>query len=254
MASDNVRRMFWKEQDKVERLGMELPATVLAPPRGFCPAVGCMDEGVTEIHSKPIAVRLAGSGALIGSDLLASKGVMAKIMKQYNLGLISHHHDCGAGTILVERLGRSAEEGDAAIESFANSVVSATGQRVSAVHAALHRSPHQHIAVCHYYAGTRVAPQLGGLPAGFVTSHFVLGKSTYGKHELAMAAGIAFGDHGFGDLFTEEAPYTIVVIAASKTQLDRYLAEAREVVAGLPDDIRERIAVRAFIGRNPVKL
>lgn len=254
MASDNLRKMFWEEYDRVERFEMELPEEVLAPKGGFCRAIGCMDEGVTTIRRKPIAVRLAGSGVLIGPDLLSTKVTVAGIMKEYDLGLISYHSDCGAGVVLAKRLGWPVEEGDAAIESFANSVVSATGQRVSAVHAALDRSPHQHVAVGHIYAGTRVAPCLGGLPAVFVTSRFVLGNSGYGKSELAMAVGIAFGSHGFGGLFTEDTPYTIVVIAVNQPQLTQYLAEVREVVAGLSDDIRERVAVKAFIGCEPVKL
>lgn len=251
MASDNLREMFWKEQDKAEGLGTELPATVLAPPQGFCPAVGCMDEGVTTISGQPIAVRLAGSGALMCHSLPASQDAVAAIVDKYNLSCMSWHLDCGAGLVLAERLDRPAK-GDKLIEDFAVCVAEVV--MASVVRTSLQRPPQQHIAVCHYYAGTQVAPHLGGLPAGFVTSRFVLGESTYGKDELAMAAGIAFGDHGFGELFTPESPYTIVAVATNRGQLDQYLAEIREVIAGLSDNIRPRVAVRAFICRNPVKL
>lgn len=252
--SDDVRRRFLEEQGRAGKLEMRLSAAVLVPPQGFCPGIGCMDEGASKIKSAPPAVRLAGSGALLHHHLDASQEAMVKIMDEHDLGYISWHKDCGAGAVLAEQLGRPAAEGDQMIKGFAESVAKVSGAEV--VQSPLYRPPHQHVAVCHYYTGTRIAPHLGGLPAGFVTSHFVLEgiDADYGKHELAMAAGIAFGPHGFGDLFTEDTPYTIVVIAVNQPQLTQYLAEVREVIADLPDDIRKRVALRAFIGREPVKL
>lgn len=241
MNVEIMRRHFEKEWEKwVPRIGV-FPEAAFVPEEGFALGVGCMDEGVVRMSSddpRPPAIRLAGAGILLGTSVEASRDMTAKLIEDNGLALISYHRDCGAGAAMSS----VGENGDLVVKRFATSVATEAG--IEAVCAPLDRLPHDHRAAAHYYCDAPCAPHAANLPAGFVTSRFAV-TPEYGQRELQLAIAIAFGEHGFGELFTPERPYVIAVVANPDQQL-RYKQEVEAVKADLPLELRERVCVRMF--------
>ncbi len=244
MNIEIMKGRFEKEQNKWKsytypRVAI-LPKAAFAPEGGFAPGIGCMDEGVVRMSigdRQPPEIRLAGAGIMLGQLLTVSRDITVKLIKDHGLALISHHRDCGAGAAMAS----AGENGDAVVKGFATSVATEAGIKV--VCAPLDRVPHHHKAAAHYYCSVPFAPT-DDLPAGFVTSRFAVTRE-YGKRELRLAIDIAFGDHGFGELFTPERPYVIAVVASPGQQY-LYKQEAEEVEASLPLQIRDRVPVCAY--------
>jgi hypothetical protein len=66
-----------------------------------------------------------------------------------------------------------------------------------------------HSAVAAYYDGSGGFSLLEGLPRGFVVSRKAF---STGPSDLAFYLKIAFGSHGFGELFTPQSPFHVVVL------------------------------------------
>jgi len=247
MNIETMRSQFEEERSKwpqyLRPWTAVLPGLVYMPEGGFASGIGCMDEGVVKMSTsdrRPPMIRLAGAGIMLGSSPAISRNMTAQLVKDRQLTCISYHRDCGAGAAVAS----TGEDGDAIIKKFATSVAAKAG--VEAVCAPLNRIPHYHKVVAHYYCGVPYAPHAADLPAGFVTSRFAV-TPEYGKHELRLAIEIAFGEHGFGELFTLAEKYVVAVVASSRGERDVYVAEVEEVVASLTQRVRERVGIGTFV-------
>lgn len=82
------------------------------------------------------------------------------------------------------------------------------------------------------------------MPVGFISSSpkFAL-PDDYCQKELSALCGIALGSHGFGDKFTKENPFYIIVSAGSEEDLTK-LKRAAKLTA---EKFEGRIAVDGFI-------
>jgi hypothetical protein len=63
-----------------------------------------------------------------------------------------------------------------------------------------------------------------GLPMGFVIERAFL-PIEYVAEELKVAVNIAFGHHGFGELFTAEHPFVIIALGKSAEEAEKLKQE-----------------------------
>lgn len=247
MNIETMRRQFEGERSKWSQYlrpwTSVLPSLVYMPEGGFASGIGCMDEGVVKMSTndlRPPKIRLAGAGILLGPSVAASRDKTVELIEDHQLTCVSYHRDCGAGAAVAS----ASEDGDTIIKEFANSV--ATKARAEAVCAPLNRIPHYHKVVAHYYCGMPFAAHVVELPAGFVTSRFAV-TPEYGKRELRLGIDIAFGEHGFAELFDPAETYKVAVVASSRSERDLYVGEVEEVVAGLPQKVRKCVSIGTFV-------
>lgn len=66
------------------------------------------------------------------------------------------------------------------------------------------------------------------MPAGFVVSNKFIGKEEF-IEEVNISLQIAFGEHGLGELLSEERPFLLVVVADNQEQLQLAQKELEEV-------------------------
>ncbi len=192
---------------KIYAIGMDnYVKTVEGLVKAFAPkdlAVRCIDEGT------PGGVHLAGSGILLGFDKAAEALSKAKCEGIYS------HEECGAAGIYARANNLDTTKSDEYGKDFAVKLAEKTGipYKGHIEIGAMKRPSGLHTARVAYYDGTgKFDPALNSaLPAGFVISRRFI-DSAYAVEEAKVAAGIATGGHGFGDLITADAPFLIIVL------------------------------------------
>jgi hypothetical protein len=84
------------------------------------------------------------------------------------------------------------------------------------------------------------------MPAGFMCSSPKLGLSDeYCQKELAILCGIALGVHGFGERFSRENPFYIIVSAENEEQLKMLEEVAEKAVK----EFKGRVVVKGFVAK-----
>ncbi|MBU1613236.1 hypothetical protein KKC87_02285, partial [Patescibacteria group bacterium] len=64
---------------------------------------------------------------------------------------------------------------------------------------------------------------------GFVISHHYV-PADYVAEELKIAVSIAFGDHGFGELFGKDLPFFIIVFGRTLEMVENIKKEAQNIL------------------------
>jgi hypothetical protein len=195
----------------------------------------CVDEGIVG------GIHLAGSGVLLPFEQLRKECGSAGIQE------LTTHDNCGAFKLMFPddpNPNRSAVEWGketAALLGLPHRHIPA---------AAMNRPAYLHPAVAIYYDGAGVFNRIPGLPMGFVVSrkHF-----SSAPDDLALCLQIAFGQHGFGDLFTPRNPMCVIPlehpedVSLSLKVLER---EVREVAAPFGRRVRISGVKTAWHMRN----
>lgn len=73
------------------------------------------------------------------------------------------------------------------------------------------------------------------LPRGFVIEKFINIEDN-AKKELKLAIGIAFGDHGFGEKFTEDKPLIIACCLNEKDSFEEIQREVGKILDEMQND------------------
>ena len=101
--------------------------------------------------------------------------------------------------------------------------------------------PEFHNAICAVYDATGRLNRKGSteFPQAFITSPTCFDSA---KDDIALAAKIALGDHGFGDKFTPENPFVLIAVTDSKNTDPRFsrgqaLEDLQNVLRMLPDGV-----------------
>ena len=105
-----------------------------------------------------------------------------------------------------------------------------------------------HVARVAYYDGTgNFDPSRlpDALPPGFVISRRYL-KPDYARRECEIAVSIALGHHGFGELFTKDTPFILVVVGDPEEKAF-LLGSLRTEVEEIARAYGGRVAVDAFV-------
>ena len=180
------------------------------------PSVRCVDEGVVG------GIHLPGSGVLLSPEKLPGALLKAGIRE------ITTHDGCGAFALGFPN------------EIDPNNASVAWGKRVAEQLGLSHRHitademdrPRDlHTAVAVYYDGTGNFNRVEGLPRGFVVSRR---RFDSGPEDLQLCLKIALGGHGFGELFSEETPLSVVLLEDPKNpafSLDVLREEAGRIVS-----------------------
>ncbi|TAN33622.1 hypothetical protein EPN28_02345 [Patescibacteria group bacterium] len=197
--------------------------------------VVCMDEGVA--HKKMGGLTkfpMAGSGILFPASSEAERlKKTAGLMKNLGVSEITSHGGCGAAGLAYKRDNQGTEPTSEQMDNLAIDWAKKLADKLGARyrHVALTemaRPAEFHSARVVYFDGTgKFNPSADGLPMGFVISRAYL-PAEYATEELKVAVNIAFGHHGFGELFTTENPFVIIVLGSGEL--------ADEATAAFKDD------------------
>ncbi len=183
-------------------------------------AVRCIDEGC------PGGIHMAGSGCLNPN---AEADLRGKVSGVYS------HEGCGAVKLFMEKTKNTAKDADNVADQEAKKLADKLGVpylgRIGA--AQMTRPGDLHTARAIYYDGTgKFDPTaVPGLPQGFVHNRKVISDIEYAKTEVEVAIEIAFGSHGFAEMFTPRSPFYIVAVSG----LDPDSVPARNLAAELND-------------------
>lgn len=203
--------------------------------------VCCMDERTPNGD-----IRYAGSGILDQARALSH-------MREAKAAGVYSHKGCGAGALAFGRLSEKEKQTYKNAEEYAKWWAKELAAQLGVEYKGhLDAAPKFHIARVLYYDGTgKFNPSRGSeFPPGFVISRRYLGDSSYAKEELAIAMGIAFGDHGFGNnRFSESEPFLIIPIGDShdsRFSLEALSEEAKEVAKKLTEQYKNKVRIEGF--------
>jgi len=181
----------------------------------------CIDEGT------PGGIHIAGSGILLSQE----KAI--EYLNNAKASGITSHEGCGAAALA----GKDAIEW--AKELSKKSGIPYVGHITAQE---MNRPSEMHDARVVYYDGVGDFDynSVNDLPKGFIISRKYIEKD-YALDELGVSVDIAQGGHGFGDLFTEENPFHIIVIGKSN-DIDGI---KKEVIEKISD--RDNVKVETLI-------
>lgn len=194
----------------------------------------CIDEGT------------AGGLHLAGSGILLNINQAEEVCKKAQVSGIFSHAECGAARIYAKRENLDEEESDEFGIEWAKTIALKLKVPYKG-HIEIEKMARPsglHTAVAAYYDGTGQFDnsKIASLPKGFVIDRKYLDLD-YGKTELKTAIEIAFGSHGFGNKFSEEMPFSVVVLAKDAETEKNLVAEAKDVVK----EFGERVKVHSVL-------
>ncbi|MCU0680051.1 MAG: hypothetical protein MUF50_01970, partial [Planctomycetes bacterium] len=189
----------------------------------------CIDEGT------PWGKHSAGSGVLLSDEELA------QFVKDSQLTSFHLHGGCGANNLYAKEHGLSVEE----VENYQRARLLKLGLKEEPYisEAEMKRPKGFHSARLSYYdgVGTFNWNNTQGLPEGFIITRNGQEKKS-SLHDLSISLSIAFGDHGFGEKFTLENPYHIVITASNQEQAQELEKEVLEIVGN-----NDRVKVETWV-------
>lgn len=206
-------------------------------------AVVCMDEGCAhKDYGGEAKFCLAGSGILFpaGSEEERVKKV-AELLASVGVTDVTSHEGCGAAGLAYKMDFPSAHPTPEQIEDYARDWARKVAEELGRMG---HEESYNHILAEEMerpaeFHNARVVYFDGvggfnpnkevGLPMGFVISRKFV-PAEYAAEELKVAANIAFGNHGFGDLFSSDLPFTVIAMASSQEELELLKKEAESAL------------------------
>jgi hypothetical protein len=247
---------------------------VLAPianlRQAFAPGnerITCIDAGVVMAGSGKSGLALAGSGILFPAGSWAERlARVADLCLAVGVREVTSHEGCGAAALAYERDGRPSEysTSDRYGQAWSRSLQERISSRCE------RPAAYRHIA-----AGEMARPMVfhdcrvtwfdctgrftpgnlsGQLPQGYlidrgdVIRHAVTAEErSYPWVELAISIELALGAIGFGERFTPEKPFLVVVVADNEEDWAALRSELDDVVAPYGGRVRiDRLLVDRF--------
>ncbi len=188
-------------------------------------AIVCIDEGTVGTGR---GLPLAGAGILQVQDgnisPLAER--LAPFVESGEIEEVLSHDGCGAAMEYCRRNGIDLSEAtDRAIEhaiKLAEVLSKLTGKQVTAGHIHAHemtRPASLHNAVG-AFVGAPINPQAFKNLRAFGEFPQLSVDASKAEEEIAIAGGIALGDHGFAKLFDEEHPFAVIPVGSRRRNVD----------------------------------
>ena len=165
-------------------------------------SIRCMDEGT------PGGKHSAGSG------ILREKSEVIQAFRDAGITEVTSHDGCGAAKLYAKAKGLDESKGDEYGKEWSEALAKELGVPYRHISFEEMKRPKEfHISRVAYYDGTgKFDWNIGkDFPPGFIISRKIQSDSD-SLAEAGVSLNIAFGDHGFGDLITEENPFIIVAI------------------------------------------
>ena len=205
----------------------------------------CIDEGVFNIEDKSRKMALAGSGILFPANSWQERlNRVAELCINRGIKDITSHEGCGAAGLAWQNDGGETDTGFKSADEYgkkwSKELSHTINQKLAEADktndvkyqhvnkSEMIRPPEFHDARAIWFDLTsKFHPDAAKrLPKGFLIDYGITrdeGKNEeekgYSFTELKVAVGIAFGDHGFGNKFTTENKFIIVVISEDESEL-----------------------------------
>ncbi|MFA5127841.1 MAG: hypothetical protein WC457_02435 [Patescibacteria group bacterium] len=238
----------------------DLRHAFIEPQRCVC----CADEGTAHMDINGEAkFALAGSGILYPAGGEAERlEKVAKIMIERGVKNITSHDGCGAGGEAFKRAFPEADPHDPDLAQKIAAYTKAWADKLADKMRELgHDAERTHIP-----ANEMVRPEkfhnarviyfdgVGGfnpnkevdLPKGFVVERKYL-PADYAATELGFLSNIAFGHHGFGELFTADNPFVLIAMARTADEADSLKKEIETTLAENENFKSEKIKIDAIV-------
>jgi len=178
--------------------------------------VCCMDGRVAPFKN---AVAIAGSGLLVKDDPVARDLLVEKLLSQ-GVQKVFLHEDCGAvGLYSLEKgISREHAEKDASAwaEELSGLLKGNTHPETLSVTLDFHNEQCVYLTFLDRFS----LQDIQAFPTGFQVSGSVVSFDD-ALAQVGVAIDIALGDHGFGDRFTQKDPFTVVIVAKNKEELQK---------------------------------
>lgn len=182
-------------------------------------AIRCIDEGTPEgLHS-------AGSG------ILRHMPEVLDSFRRVGITEVTSHDGCGAAKLYARQNNLLEEKSDEYGKKWSADVAKFLG--VPYRHIAfidMKRPKEFHIARVAYYDGTgKFNYNDGGIfPPGFIISRKIQSEQD-SLSEAGVSLDIAFGNHGFGPLITEDDPFIFIAIGEDEEDAERLQEELKKL-------------------------
>ena len=206
-------------------------------------AVVCMDEGCAHRdYNGEGKLCLAGSGILYPASSEEERiQKVAELLVAQGIIDITSHEGCGATGLAYKRDFPGANPTPKQIEDYGKDWARKLAEEIGRMgyeekydHITaeeMERPKEFHNARVVYYDGIGgFNPNKEvGLPMGFVISREFV-PAEYVVEELKVAVNIAFGHHGFGDLFSSEMPFVVIPMAGTEEKMEILKKEIKDVL------------------------
>lgn len=190
--------------------------------------------------------RVDGNVHVAGSLILLPLDEAKEIVTKHKIIGITSHAGCGAMGIYYNQthtLGETISQKE--LDTFAIEETKKLAENLGIAYSGhileeeMHGLISLHNARAVYYHATPYfnANQVNNLPSGFCVSRSILSKKQ-ALDDVHLCITIAFGDHGFGSLFTDENPLLIIGIAPEES-----LKNTETELSGLQEEYGNRIRI-----------
>lgn len=214
----------------------------------------CIDERT------PGGLHLAGAGILLDLDKEELEKVKEEL-KENNIEGVCSHAGCGAAKLYADLSGQDMSRADELARWWAKELAGILNVpykgHIGEVGQEEMRKPLRfHNARVIYLDGIgKFDYSLAeGLPAGFIINCNL--SMNNALKEAKIAASIATGDHGFGNMITKESPLLVIAIGnneKSELSLNKIKGEAEKLIANLieenPEMYKDRLKADGFAGK-----
>ncbi|MBI4653158.1 hypothetical protein HY750_02800 [Candidatus Kuenenbacteria bacterium] len=202
--------------------------------------IGCIDSGIEK------RIPLAGSGILF-----LTEDELLEFIKKRKVDVITSHDGCGAALIWARKkdLNINQEGADKLAMTYIHNIANKAGIKYRYIRAdEMKRSQDFQPARMVFYNNIKdyYPSVIKGLPPTFSIERFTLFNVENAKERLKLAIKIAFGDHGFGERFTEKNPFIIACCLNEGDDFDEIKKEVNKILEEM-DIKKERIKVDYFI-------
>lgn len=205
----------------------------------------CMDEGCAhKDYNGEGKLAVAGSGILLPAKSEEERvQIAARLFNELGIKNITSHEGCGAVGLAYKRDFPGSNPSKEELEEYGKAwtkKVTAEMDRMKCEARFDHIAAEEMVRPAEFHNARVVYfDGVGGfnpnheadLPMGFVVSRRFL-PGEYAAEELKVAISIAFGHHGFGELFTMEIPFIIIPLAGSEEELEKLKNEIEEALQG----------------------
>lgn len=180
--------------------------------------------------------------SLAGSGILMDPETLEKFITETGVTTITSHSDCGAAKLAFSKLDSNtavtfSDAGDYA-KKWSESIAKQYGLGYKHIEAVDFKAKSHHERGIIVDSTLKFHPSLfKGMPNMFIANSPRFAKDDYVEAVIKVLTGIAFGDHGFGELLSNEDPFYILIAARDETEEEKLVDICSEAVLSYGDSV-----------------
>ncbi len=205
IANGGFMRFAHTHDEYVKEMSNRLPTCVC-----------CIDGRVAPFYD---AVAIAGSGILIKDDPKAKRHLVS-ILLEKKIKKVTLHEDCGAVSLYAKQKDISIEQAKEDAFEWAYELTKLIGGDEDPK--MLEVDQDFHSETCVYVVPDNFSLQGMEWKNSHLTGFMISTSAVSFPHllqQIEVAISIARGEHSFGEYFTKEIPFTVVIVAHDKKEL-----------------------------------